>query len=98
MCDIKMEASLIVPESFFVGRISELTRYTQMVLTKVPIKKVVIIIFHSLLERLLQDPIIRGSRRSGNFILSTFSPILVSPEIGSQISSIKKSPENIMGK
>ena len=98
MCDIKMEASLIVPESFFVGRISELTRYTQMVLTKVPIKKVVIIIFHSLLERLLQDPIIRGSRRSGNFILSTFSPILVSPEIGSQISSIKKSPENIIGK
>ena len=26
MCDIKIEASLIVPESFLVGRISKLTR------------------------------------------------------------------------
>ena len=98
MCDIKIEASLIVPESFLVGRISKLTRYTQIVLTKIPIKKVVIIVFHSLLEKLVQDPIIRGSRRSGNFILSTFIPTMVSLEIGSQRSSIKKSPERIMGK
>jgi len=96
--DIKIEASLMVPESFLVGRISKLTRYTQEVLTKIPIKKVVIIIFHSLLEKLVQDPIIKGRRRSGNFILSTFSPIVVSFEIGSQKSSIKKSPEKIMGK
>ena len=67
-------------------------------LTKIPIKKVVIIIFHSLLEKLVQDPIIKGRRRSGNFILSTFSPIVVSFEIGSQKSSIKKSPEKIIGK
>ena len=53
MCDIKIEASLTVPESFLVGRISKLTRYTQIVLTKIPIKKVVIIIFHSLLEKLV---------------------------------------------
>jgi hypothetical protein len=39
-----------------------------------------------------------GSSRSGNFILSTLSPIVVSFEIGSQRSSIKKSPEKIMGK
>tara|TARA_Y200000002_G_scaffold272823_1_gene227248 strand:- start:386 stop:937 length:552 start_codon:yes stop_codon:yes gene_type:complete len=98
MCDIKIEASLMVPESFLVGRISKLTRNTQMVLTKIPIKKVVIINLHSLLEGLVQDPIVRGSRRSGNFILSTFSPIVVSLEIGNQKSSIKKSPEKIMGK
>jgi hypothetical protein len=98
MCDIKIEASLIVPESFLVGRISKLTRYTQIVLTKIPIKKVVIIVFHSLLEKLVQDPIIRGSRRSGNFILSTFIPTMVSLEIGSQRSSIKKSPDRIKGK
>jgi len=98
MCDIKIEASLIVPESFLVGRISKLTRYTQIVLTKIPTKKVVMIVFHSLLEKLVQDPIIRGSRRSGNFILSTLSPIVVSFEIGSQRSSIKKSPEKIMDK
>ena len=98
MCDIKIEASLTVPDSFLVGRISKLTRYTQIVLTKIPIKKVVIIVFHSLLEILVEDPIIRGSRRSGNFILSTLSPIIVSLEIGSQRSSIKKSPEKIMGK
>ena len=88
----------MVPESFLVGRISKLTRNTQMVLTKIPIKKVVIINLHSLLEGLVQDPIVRGSRRSGNFILSTFSPIVVSLEIGNQKSSIKKSPEKIMGK
>ena len=98
MCDIKIEASLIVPESFLVGRISKLTRNTQMVLTKIPIKKVVIIILHSLLENLLQDPIIRGRNRSGNFILSTFNPIAKSWEKGSQNNSIKKSPEKIMGK
>ena len=98
MCDIKIEASLIVPESFLVGRISKLTRYTQIVLTKIPIKKVVMIVFHSLLEKLVQDPIIRGSRRSGNFILSTFIPTMVSLEIGSQKNSTKKSPERIMGK
>ena len=98
MCDIKIEASLTVPESFLVGRISKLTRITQIVLTKIPIKKVVIIVFHSLLEKLVQDPIIKGSKRSGNFILSTFSPIVVSFEIGSQKSSIKKSPEKIIGK
>ena len=98
MCDIKIEASLIVPVSFLVGRNPKLTRYTQKVLTKIPIKKVVIIIFHSLLAKLIQDPIIKGSRRSGSFILSTLSPIVVSFEIGSQRSSIKKSPEKIMGK
>jgi len=98
MCDIKIDASLIVPESFLVGRTSKLTKYTQIVLTKIPIKKVVIIIFHSLLEKLVQDPIIKGSKRSGNFILSTFSPIVVSFEIGSQKNSIKKSPEKIIGK
>ena len=96
MWDIKIEASLMVPESFLVGSISTLTRYTQIVLTKIPIKKVVIIILHSLLEKLVQDPIIMGSSRSGNFILSTLSPIVVSFEIGSQRSSIKKSPEKIM--
>ena len=78
MCDIKIEASLIVPESFLVGRISKLTKYTQMVLTKIPTKKEVIIIVHSLLEKLVQEPIISGRRRSGNFILSTFSPVAVS--------------------
>ena len=78
MCDIKIEASLTVPESFLVGRTSKLTRYTQIVLIKIPIKKVVIIVFHSLIEKLVQDPIIKGRRRSGNFILSTFSPIVVS--------------------
>ena len=98
MCDIKIEASLTVPESFLVGSISILTRYTQIVLTKIPIKKVVMTVFHSLLEKLVQDPIIMGSIRSGNFILSTLSPIVVSFEIGSQRSSIKKSPEKIMGK
>ena len=98
MCDIKIETSLTVPESFLVGRTSKLTKYTQIVLTKIPIKKVVIIIFHSLLEKLVQDPIIKGSKRSGNFILSTFSPIVVSFEIGSQKNSIKKSPEKIIGK
>ena len=98
MCDIKIEASLTVPESFLVGRTSKLTRYTQIVLIKIPIKKVVIIVFHSLLEKLVQDPIIKGRRRSGNFILSTLSPIVVSFEIGSQKSSIKKSPEKIKGK
>ena len=98
MCDIKIEASLTVPESFLVGRTSRLTRYTQIVLTKIPIKKVVIIVFHSLLEKLVQDPIIKGSKRSGNFILSTFSPIVMSFEKGSQRSSIKKSPEKIKGK
>ena len=98
MCDIKIETSLTVPESFLVGRASKLTRYTQIVLTKIPIKKVVIIVFHSLLEKLVQDPIIKGSKRSGNFILSTFSPIVMSFEIGSQRSSIKKSPEKIKGK
>jgi hypothetical protein len=96
--DIKIEASLMVPELFLVGRISKLTRYTQVVLTKIPIKKVVIIILHSLLEKLVQDPIIRGSKRSGNLILSTFSPIVVSFETRSKKSSIKKSPEKIMGK
>ena len=50
ICDIKIEASLMVPESFLAGSISILTRYTQIVLTKIPIKKVVIIVFHSLLE------------------------------------------------
>jgi len=98
MCDIKIEASLTVPESFLVGRISKLTRNTQIVLTKIPIKKVFITVFHSLLEKLAQDPIISGRRRSGNFILSTFSPIVMSFEIGSQKSSIKKSPEKIIGK
>ena len=98
MCDIKIEASLMVPVSFLVGRTSKLTRYTQIVLTKIPIKKVVMTVFHSLLEKLVQDPIIMGSRRSGNFILSTLSPIVVSFEIGSQRSSIKKSPEKIMGR
>jgi len=98
MWDIKIEASLIVPESFLVGSISILTRYTQIVLTKIPIKKVVMTVFHSLLEKLVLDPIIMGSSRSGNFILSTFSPIVVSFEMGSQRSSIKKSPEKIMGK
>ena len=98
ICDIKIEASLMVPESFLVGRTSKLTRYTQIVLTKIPIKKVVIIVFHSLLAKLVQDPIIKGVKRSGNFILRTFSPIVVSFEIGSQRSSIKKSPEKIMGK
>ena len=39
ICDIKIEASLMVPESFLVGSISILTRYTQIVLTKIPIKK-----------------------------------------------------------
>lgn len=96
--DIKIETSLMVPESFLVGRTSKLTRYTQVVLTKIPIKKVVIIILHSLLEKPIQDPIIRGSKRSGNLILSTFSPIVVSFETGSKKSSIKKSPEKIMGK
>ena len=67
-------------------------------LAKIPIKKVVMTVFHSLLEKLVQDPIIMGSIRSGNFILSTLSPIVVSFEIGSQRSSIKKSPEKIMGK
>jgi hypothetical protein len=98
ICDIKIEASLTVPESFLVGSISKLTRYTQTVLTKIPTKKVVIIILHSLLEKLVHDPIIMGSSRSGNFILSTLSPIVVSFEIGSQRSSIKKSPEKINGK
>jgi len=98
MCDIKIEASLMVPVSFLVGRTSKLTRYTQIVLTKIPIKKVVMTVFHSLLEKLVQDPIIMGSRKSGNFILSTLSPIVVSFEIGSQRSSIKKIPEKIMGK
>ena len=98
ICDIKIEASLTVPESFLVGRTSKLTRYTQIVLIKIPIKKVVIIVFHSLLEKLVQDAIIKGRRRSGNFILSTLSPIVVSFEIGSQKSSIKKSPEKIIGK
>ena len=98
MCDINIDASLMVPESFLVGSISILTRYTQIVLTKIPIKKVVVTVFHSLLEILVEDPIIRGSRRSGNFILSTLSPIAVSFEIGSQKSSIKKSPEKIIGK
>ena len=98
MWDIKIEASLIVPESFLVGSISILTRHTQIVLTKIPIKKVVMTVFHSLLEKLVQDPIIMGSIRSGNFILSTLSPIVVSFEIGSQRSSIKKSPEKINGK
>lgn len=96
--DIKIEASLMVPESFLVGRTSKLTRYTQVVLTKIPIKKVVIIILHSLLEKPIQDPIIKGSKRSGSLILSTFSPIIVSFEIGSKKSSIKKSTEKIMGK
>jgi hypothetical protein len=96
--DIKIEASLMVPESFLVGRISKLTRYTQMVLTKIPIKKVVIIILHSLLENLLQDPIIRGRRRSGNFILSTFNPIVKSWEKGSQNNSIRNNPDKIIGK
>jgi hypothetical protein len=96
--DIKIEASLMVPELFLVGRISKLTRYTQVVLTKIPIKKVVIIILHSLLEKPIQDPVIRESKRSGNLILSTFSPIVVSFETGSKKSSIKKSPEKIMGK
>ena len=63
MCDIKIEASLTVPESFLVGRISKLTRNTQIVLTKIPIKKVVITVFHSLLEKLAQDPIISGSKK-----------------------------------
>ena len=98
MCDIKIEASLTVPDSFLVGRISTLTRCTQIVLAKIPIKKVVITVFHSLLEKLVQDPIIMGSSRSGNFILSTLSPIVVSFEMGSQKSSIKKSPEKIIGK
>tara|TARA_B100001287_G_C22414922_1_gene404175 strand:- start:213 stop:674 length:462 start_codon:yes stop_codon:yes gene_type:complete len=98
MWDIKTEESLMVPESFFVGSISMLTRYTQIVLTKIPIKKVVMTVFHSLLEKLVQDPIIMGSRRSGNFILSTLIPIVVSFELGSQRSSIKKSPEKIKGK
>ena len=98
MCDIKIEASLMVPESFLVGSMSILTRYTQIVLTKIPIKKVVMTVFHSLLEKLVQDPIIMGRRRSGNFILSTLSPTVVSFEIDSQRSSIKKSPEKIKGK
>lgn len=98
ICDIKIEASLMVPVSFLVGRTSKLTRHTQIVLAKIPIKKVVMTVFHSLLEKLVQDPIIMGRRRSGNFILSTLSPIVVSFEIGSQRSSIKKSPEKIMGK
>jgi hypothetical protein len=88
----------MVPESFLVGRTSKLTRYIQVVLTKIPIKKVVIIILHSLLEKPIQDPIIKGSKRSGSLILSTFSPIIVSFEIGSKKSSIKKSTEKIMGK
>ena len=67
-------------------------------LTKIPIKKVVKTVFHSLLEKLAQDPIIKGSKRSGNFILSTFIPIVVSFEMGIQRSSIKKSPEKIKGK
>ena len=96
--DIKIEASLMVPESFLVGRISKLTRYTQEVLTKIPIKKVVIIIFHSFLEKPILDPIINGSKKSGNFILRTFNPIVKSWEKGSQNSSIRKSPEKIMGK
>ena len=58
----------------------------------------VVIVFHSLLEILVQEPIIKGSKRSGSFILSTLSPIVVSFEIGSQKSSIKKSPEKIIGK
>tara|TARA_B110001452_G_scaffold53833_1_gene41238 strand:+ start:832 stop:1422 length:591 start_codon:yes stop_codon:yes gene_type:complete len=98
MCDIKIEASLMVPESFLVGRISKLTRNTQMVLAKIPIKKVVIIVLHSLLENLLQDPIIRGRRRSGNFILSTFNPIVKSWEKGSQNNSIRNKPDKIIGK
>ena len=98
MWDIKIEASLIVPESFLVGRISKLTRYTQEVLTKIPIKKVVIIIFHSFLEKPILDPIINGSKKSGNFILRTFNPIVKSWEKGSQNSSIRKSPEKIIGK
>ena len=88
----------MVPESFFVGRTSKLTRYTQKVLTKIPMKKVEIIILHSLLEKLVQDPIIRGSRRSGNFILSTFNPVEISLEKDSQKSSIKKSPAKMRGK
>lgn len=88
----------MVPESFFVGRISKLTKKTQIVLTKIPKKKVKIIIFHSFLERLLLDPIIRGSKRRGNFILSTFIPIVMSWEKGSQKSSIKNSPDKIIGK
>ena len=98
MCDMKIEASLAVPDSFLVGSISILTRYTQIVLTKIPIKKVVMTVFRSLLEKLVQDPIIMGRRRSGNFILSTLSPTVVSFEIGNQRSSIKKSPEKIKGK
>ena len=98
ICDIKIEASLMVPESFFVGRISILTKYTKIVLTKTPIKKVVMTVFHSLLEKLVQEPIIMGSRRSGNFILSTLSPIVVSFETGSQRSSTKKRTEKIMGR
>ena len=96
--DIKIEASLMVPESFLLGRISKLTRNTQMVLTKIPIKKVVIIILHSLLEGLVQDPIIIGSRRSGNFILRTFNPIVKSWEKGSQNNSIRNKPDKIIGK
>ncbi len=88
----------MVPESFLVGRTSKLTRYTQRVLTKIPMKKVEIIILHSLLEKLVQDPIIIGIRRSGNFILSTFIPIVMSWEKGSQKSSIKNSPDKIIGK
>ena len=55
-------------------------------------------IFNSFLERDGEDPIIEGNKSKGSLIRSTFNPINISSEKGSQSNSIKKRPEKIMGK
>ena len=55
-------------------------------------------IFNSLLEREGEDPIIKGNKSKGSLIRSTFNPINISSEKGSQSSSTKKSAERTIGK
>ena len=55
-------------------------------------------IFNSFLDREGEDPIIIGNKSKGSLIRSTFNPINIPSEKGSQANSTKKSPEKIMGK
>ena len=55
-------------------------------------------IFNSFLEREGEDPIINGNKSKGSFIRSTFNPINISSENGSQSNSTKKRPEKTIGK
>lgn len=55
-------------------------------------------IFNSFLDREGEDPIIMGNKSNGSLIRSTFNPINISSEKGSQSSSTKKRPEKKIGK